>query len=202
MKRIGLFGGTFDPIHSGHLEVAEACARRLDLDPVLMIPSSTPPHRAAPRASAADRLAMVELAVRSRPPLLCSDVEVMRGGISYTVDTVRALAERHPDAELVLLLGWDAAVDFREWHDAALIAGLARMAVFNRTGSTPPGVGLEGLGLPADARYLEVPSPSVSATSVREALTQDSSGASFLPQAVADYIREHDLYRDCHNPAE
>lgn len=196
MKRIGVFGGTFDPIHRGHLEVAEACAHRLDLDPVLMIPSSQPSHRPAPRASAADRLAMVELAVQGRKPLLASDIEVRRGGVSYTVDTVRALAEMYPDAELVLLLGRDAAADFHDWHEAAMIGGLARIAVFNRAGSTPPGAGLEGLELPADALYLEVPSPSVSATSVREALSQDSSGASFLPEVVAAYIREHDLYRN------
>lgn len=196
MRRIGAFGGTFDPIHRGHLEVATACAQRLDLNPVLMIPSSQPPHRPAPRASAADRLAMVELAVQGRQPLVASDIEVRRGGVSYTVDTIRALAELHPDAQLVLLLGWDAAADFRDWHEASVIGGLARIAVINRTGSTPPGVGLEGLGLPADALYLEVPSPSVSATSVREALTQDSGDASFLPEGVAAYIREHDLYRD------
>ncbi len=196
MKRIGVFGGTFDPIHRGHLEVAESCAHRLDLDPVLMIPSSQPPHRPAPQASAADRLAMVELAVQGRQPLLAGDLEVRRGGVSYTVDTIRALAELHPGADLVLLLGWDAAAEFRDWHDAPVIGELAQIAVFNRTGATPPGVGLDSLGLPAGALYIEVPSPSVSATSVREALTQDSGGANFLPNTVAAYIREHDLYRD------
>jgi nicotinate-nucleotide adenylyltransferase len=195
-RRIGVFGGTFDPIHVGHLEVAEACGATLGLDPVLVIPSSQPPHRAAPRASAADRLAMVELAVKDRPPLLASDIEVRRGGVSYTVDTVRGLAATYPDAELVLLLGWDAAAEFHRWHEAGAIGELARVAVFNRTGSTPEGGGLEGLGLPPGALYVEVPSPSVSATSVREALTQDASGASFVPESVAAYIRGHDLYRD------
>jgi nicotinate-nucleotide adenylyltransferase len=196
MERIGVFGGTFDPIHLGHLEVAEACAQKLDLDPVLVIPSNRPPHRPEPRASAADRLAMVELAVQGRAPLLASDVEIRRGGISYTADTLRTLTELHPRAELLLLLGWDAAVDFRDWHEAAVIRGLARIAIFNRAGSTPPGTGPEALGPPPDAVYLEVPSPSVSATSVREALTQNRSGASFLPELVAAYIRDHDLYRD------
>jgi nicotinate-nucleotide adenylyltransferase len=196
MKRIGLFGGTFDPIHRGHVEVAEVCARRLDLDVVLVIPSGQPPHRAPPQASAADRLAMVELAVAGRPPLLASDIEVRRGGVSYSVDTVRALATLHPEAELVLLLGWDAAADFPDWHEAAAIGSMARIAVFNRTGSTPRGVGLTALGLPPETIYVEVPSPSVSATSVREALTQESRGASFLPELVAAYIREHGLYRE------
>jgi nicotinate-nucleotide adenylyltransferase len=196
MNRIGIFGGTFDPIHRGHLEVAEACAKELDLDPVLMIPSSRPPHRSAPRASEADRLAMVELAVQGREPLRASDIEVRRGGISYSLDTVGALARLHPEAELVILLGWDAATEFHDWRGAEEIASMARVAVFNRAGSTPAGGGTEGLGLPPDALYLEVPSPSVSATSVREALTQDGGGASFLPEAVIGYIRDHHLYRD------
>jgi nicotinate-nucleotide adenylyltransferase len=196
MNRIGLFGGTFDPIHRGHVEVAEACAQRLDLEVVLVIPSNQPPHRPTPQASAADRLAMVELAVAGRPPLLASDIEVRRGGVSYSIDTVRELARAHPEAELVLLLGWDAAADFHDWHEAAAIGRLAQIAVFNRTGSTPPGVGLSTLGLPPDAVYIEVPSPSVSATSVRELLTRESGGASFLPELVAAYIREHGLYRE------
>jgi nicotinate-nucleotide adenylyltransferase len=196
MTPTGVFGGTFDPIHRGHLEVAEACARSLNLDPVLMIPSNRPPHRSEPRASASDRLAMVELAVAGREPLRASDIEVRRGGVSYTVDTIRELAARHPGVELILLLGRDAAVEFPEWHEADAIRALARIAVFNRTGSTVPGVGLEGLALPSDSLFVEVPSPSVSATSVRQALTQDLGGASFLPDVVAAYIREHDLYRD------
>ena len=196
VKRLGVFGGTFDPVHRGHIEVAEACARALDLDPVLMIPSSQPPHRPAPRASAADRLAMVHLAVEGKKPLVASDIEVRRGGVSYTVDTVRELAGIHADAELFLLLGWDAAAEFADWHQAEVITGLARVAVFNRSGSTPPGGGLAGLRLPPDTLSVEVPSPSVSATSIREALTQESGGASFLPESVAAYIREHDLYRD------
>jgi nicotinate-nucleotide adenylyltransferase len=196
MQRIGLFGGTFDPIHWGHVEVAEACAQGLGLDVVLVIPSSQPPHRPLPQASAADRLAMVELAVAGRPPLLASDIEVRRGGVSYSVDTVRELAVLHPEAGLSLLLGWDAAADFHDWHEADAIGRLARITVFNRTGSPHPGVDLKALGLPPDAVYVEVPSPSVSATSVREALAQERYGASFLPELVAAYIRKHGLYRE------
>jgi nicotinate-nucleotide adenylyltransferase len=196
MTRLGLFGGTFDPVHQGHIEVAEACARTLALDPVLMIPSSQPPHRPPPRASAADRLAMIELAVKGREPLLASDIEVRRGGVSYTVDTVRELAGLHPGTELFLLLGWDAAAEFAGWHESEVITRLARVAVFNRSGATPPGEGFAGLGLPSEALFVEVPSPSVSATSVRQALTQDGGGVSFLPESVAAYIREHDLYRE------
>lgn len=194
--RIGVFGGTFDPIHRGHVEVAEECAVKLDLDPVLMIPSNLPPHRDPPLASAEDRLAMVKLAVDGHDRLVASDIELRRQGVSYSIDTIRGLAGEYPGAALTLLLGWDAAAEFKDWHDAGEIAGLARIAVFNRAATpSPPGVRLEDLGLPRDALRLEVDSPPVSSTSVRQMLAQASSGAGDLPPAVAAYINRHGLYR-------
>jgi nicotinate-nucleotide adenylyltransferase len=195
--RIGVFGGTFDPIHRGHVEVAEECAVKLDLDPVLMIPSNLPPHRDPPQATAEDRLAMVKLAVGGHHRLVASDIELRRGGVSYSIDTVRDLAADHPGADLVLLLGWDAAAEFKDWHDADEITSLARIAVFNRAATpSPPGVALEDLGLPPDAIRLEVDSPPVSSTSVRQMLAGEGSGAGDLPPAVAAYINRHRLYRE------
>jgi nicotinate-nucleotide adenylyltransferase len=196
-RRIGVFGGTFDPIHRGHLEVAEDCAQRLDLDPVLMVPSNLPPHRAEPAASAQDRLAMVALAVDSYPRLRASDIEVRRGGVSYTVDTIRALREENPGAEITLLLGWDAVEEFAGWRDTAEVARLARIAVFNRAGSPAPDrTTLDELGLPPGTVMLDVDSPAVSATSVRRMLAQTGSGAGVLPAAVEAYIQEKGLYRE------
>jgi nicotinate-nucleotide adenylyltransferase len=196
-RQLGVFGGTFDPIHRGHVDVAEACAVALDLDPVLMIPSNLPPHRDPPQASAEDRLAMVRLAVEGHDRLVASDIEVRRGGVSYSVDTIRALAAEHPGAVLTLLLGWDAAAEFKDWHGAAEIRRLARVAVFNRAATpSPPGVALESLGLPADAIRLEVDSPPVSSTSVRQMLADQGAGAGDLPPAVAAYINAHNLYRE------
>jgi nicotinate-nucleotide adenylyltransferase len=195
--RIGVFGGTFDPIHRGHVQVADECASALDLDVVLMIPSFRPPHRPQPQASPADRLAMVRLAVEGHPRLQASDIEVNRGGVSYTVDTIRALVAESPSAELTLLLGWDAAREFGEWHDAAEIARLARVAVFNRSGAGAASSGdLAVLGLPADAVYVEVSSPLLSATSVRQILTREGAGEDLLPSAVASFIRDRGIYRE------
>ena len=195
--RLGVFGGTFDPIHLGHLEVAEDCARKLDLDPVLMVPSNLPPHRAQPRASAQDRMAMVQLAVIGYQRLRASDLEVRRGGVSYTVDTIRALRQEYPAAEITLLLGWDAVEEFAGWRDTAEVTRLARIAVFNRAGSPAPDrTILDDLGLPPDTVVLEVASPAVSATSVRRMLAEARPGAAVLPPAVEEYIRENGLYRE------
>ena len=195
--RLGVFGGTFDPIHLGHLEVAEDCARKLDLDPVLMVPSNLPPHRAQPRASAQDRMAMVQLAVIGYQRLRASDLEVRRGGVSYTVDTIRALRQEYPAAEITLLLGWDAVEEFAGWRDTAEVTRLARIAVFNRAGSPAPDrTILDELGLPPDTAVLEVASPAVSATSVRRMLAEARPGAAVLPPAVEEYIRENGLYRE------
>jgi nicotinate-nucleotide adenylyltransferase len=193
---MGVFGGTFDPIHRGHVEIADECAVKLDLDPVLMIPSHLPPHREAPQASAEHRLAMVKLAVEGHDRLVASDIEVRRGGVSYSVDTIRSLATEYPGATLTLLLGWDAAAEFKGWHEAEEIARLARIAVFNRASTpVPAGVTLEDFGLP-DAVPLEVDSPPISSTSVRQMLAHEDPGAGDLPPAVAAYIKRHGLYRE------
>jgi nicotinate-nucleotide adenylyltransferase len=195
--RIGVFGGTFDPIHLGHLKVADECSDRLDLNPVLMVPSSLPPHRAQPTASAPDRLAMVALAVKGHRRLQASDIEVRRGGVSYTVDTIRALHGENPGAEITLLLGWDAVAEFAQWRDTAEVTRMAAIAVFNRAGSPAPDRAvLDQLGLPPDTVVLEVDSPSVSATSVRRVLAEAGSGAGILPPAVEAYIREKGLYKE------
>jgi nicotinate-nucleotide adenylyltransferase len=194
-RRLGVFGGTFDPIHRGHLEVADQCAARLDLDRVLMVPSSVPPHRDPPTAPARDRLAMVELAVEGHEKLEASDVEVRRGGISYMVDTLRVLGEENPGAKIILLLGWDAVAEFLDWRDTAEITRLARIAVFTRAGSQPPSRRLlDGLGPAADTVLLEVVSPPVSATSIRRILAAGGAVDELLPPAVAAYIKENDIY--------
>jgi nicotinate-nucleotide adenylyltransferase len=196
-RPIGVFGGTFDPIHRGHVEVADECALKLDLAPVLMIPSNLPPHRDPPLASAEDRLEMVRLAVEGHDRLVASDIELRRGGVSYTIDTIRTLASDNPDAALTLLLGWDAAAEFSGWHDAGEIASLARIAVFNRAASpSREGVRLEDLGLPPGTVRLEVDSPPVSSTSVRQMLAREGSGDGDLPKSVAAYINLHNLYRE------
>jgi nicotinate-nucleotide adenylyltransferase len=197
ISRIGVFGGTFDPIHRGHLEVADECAAKLDLDPVLMVPSNIPPHREAPKAPAEERLLMVQLAVKGHSRLRASDVEVRRGGTSYMVDTLRILEQANPGAEMTLLLGWDAVAEFLSWRDTDAIPRLARIAVFTRSGSPPPQATLLArLGPASNTRLIEVNSPLISATSVRRILAAGGSAADLLPAAVAGYIKEKGSYQD------
>ncbi|HEV3231279.1 MAG TPA: nicotinate (nicotinamide) nucleotide adenylyltransferase [Candidatus Dormibacteraeota bacterium] len=134
-ERIGVLGGTFDPVHRGHLEVARQVRETLGLDLVLLMPVAAPPHRPAPLTAPADRLALIRAAVEGEPGLEAGDLEVLRGGVSYTAETLRELAAAHPGAELFLLLGWDAARDFASWREPEAIAALARLVVFNRSGA-------------------------------------------------------------------
>lgn len=194
---VGLLGGTFDPIHLGHVEVARQAAARLGLPTVLLVPSAVPPHRPPPLASAADRLAMARIAAAGDARLEVSDVEVARGGLSYTVDTIRELRGRMPGVELVLLLGVDAALDFGAWHDAGGVVEGARIAVFNRAGRVPPDrEALAAAGLPGWAEVISVDSPEISASRLRSRLAAGEECDDQLPAGVADYIREHGLYRD------
>ena len=191
----GIFGGTFDPIHRGHVAVAEQSARLLGLDELLVIPAGRPPHRAAPEASPDDRLAMVELALEGHELLRPSDLEVRRPGPSYTVDTIRALRAAAPGRRWTLLLGWDAAREFGTWHDAPEIVSLVEMAVFNRSGEeTPTAERLLAAGLPADTRLLAVGSPELSADEIRARLTAGKDVADDLVPGVWDYIRARHLY--------
>ena len=192
----GILGGTFDPVHRGHVAVAIECLDRLDLSEVRMIPASRPPHREPPRAAAQDRLAMAQLAVAGHAGLLTDDVEVRRGGVSYTVDTLEQLRASGLD-RLVLLVGRDAAVEMGSWHRAAEIAGLAEVVVFNRTGvAVSP-----DQPLPLAARVIEVDSPDVSATRIRESLEAGGDADDMLPASVLEYIRQHGLYNPAKGPS-
>ena len=195
MTAVGVLGGTFDPVHTGHLAIARQCREQLALDHVLLVPSFQPPHRSIPEASAEDRLAMTRLAAVGIEGVAVDAVEVQRGGVSYAVDTVRELRERDPAVEVVLLLGQDAAREFGTWHQPDEIVRLARLAVFNRAGSPPlPAADLEAAGLPASTTLLEVDSPPVSATEVRRRLAAGESVDGLLAASVLAYIRERRLY--------
>jgi nicotinate-nucleotide adenylyltransferase len=190
----GILGGTFDPIHLGHLAVARQVLADLELERVLLIPSYQPPHRDPPAASPADRLEMARLAAAGLAGLDVDDVEVRRQGLSYAVDTLRQLKQADPGRELVLLLGRDAALEFGTWHQASAIGDLARVAVFNRAGTGAGTGALRQAGLPAGTLSLVVDSPDVSATEVRSRLAAGGDLSGMLPASVLEYIREHGLY--------
>jgi nicotinate-nucleotide adenylyltransferase len=194
--RIGLVGGTFDPIHTGHVAVAEGARDCAGLDRVLLIPARVPPHRPPPVAAPGDRLAMCRLAVEGRPGLEVSDLELRRPGPSYTVDTLRELASEEPDAELYLVLGWDAAEAITMWYEPEEVLRLARLLVVPRLGWPVPTEGdLRRAGLdPARTVLCDLDTPEHVATEIRRHLADGGSLGGALDPAVEKYVRERGLY--------
>lgn len=197
-RRIGLLGGTFDPIHNGHLRVARALRRRLGLHQVWLIPARTPPHK--PRgvvAPARARLQMVRLAVRGDSHLRARDLELKRGGPSYTIQTVRALRRRYPGTRFLLLLGADAAAGIRTWHRYRQLLKLIDVVVFPRQSAPRPSrAALKRWGFPPEqARVVNVGAPSIAARGLRLRLRHGQSLKGLVPPRVAGYIARHRLYR-------
>jgi nicotinate-nucleotide adenylyltransferase len=181
--RIGVFGGSFDPIHHGHLIAAASLADALELDQVrMMVARAQPLKRDGHGAAAPDRAEMVRLAVGGDPRLRADRSELDREEPSYTVDTLRALRAALPGAELVLLLGADAAAELPRWREAEAIPALARVEVFAR----------EGAGGGSRA----VPRVDISSTEIRERVRRGRSIRYWVPDAVAEYIAAHRLYEE------
>jgi nicotinate-nucleotide adenylyltransferase len=195
-RKLGLLGGTFDPIHVGHLaaaQVAIGCAR---LDRVIFIPAATPPHRAPAVAPAEQRLEMCRLATEGDARFEVSDMELKREGPSYTVDTLTELRSRHPGDELFLILGWDAARLFPTWRRPVEVRELASVVVVGRPGSAAPReADLSSANLDGDGVVLCLePTPDVSASEIRRAVAAGDSIAGKVPEAVERYITAHRLY--------
>ena len=186
-------GGTFDPVHLGHVAMAEAAAACAGLDRVLIVPAAVPPHRPAAGASAADRLAMCRLAAAGHPALEVSDIELRREGLSYTVDTLRELAAERPGDELHLLLGWDAARELGTWRSPDDVLRLARLVVVSRPGYPAPGpADLAAAGIdPGRTVLCDAPTPDVESTDVRQVIERGGSLAGMVDPAVEDYLRRH-----------
>ena len=200
---IGILGGTFDPVHLGHLVAAEQVQRVARLEEVWLMPNARPPHKVdGPYASAQDRLAMVELAVQERPSLRASDVEVRRGGVSYTVDTFAALASSFPGATFALLLGYDAALQIRSWHRVDDLLRAAHFAIFERPSVELKESDVYALGFPPDrTQFLRIHTPPIAAHEIRARLQSGKSVNGLLPPSVAAYIHEHELYGARRKPA-
>jgi nicotinate-nucleotide adenylyltransferase len=185
--RLGLFGGSFDPVHHGHLLAARALGESLGLAEVRLVPAGTQPFKQGRHwAAARDRAAMVALAVGGEPGLAVERLEVERTGPSYTVDTVRALLAASPGVELTVFVGSDAAAELAQWKEADQLRRLARVVVFRRAGAPVPGVGLE---------EAEVPAFEVSSTEIRARVQAGRSIRYLVPDVVAEYIASHRLYR-------
>jgi nicotinate-nucleotide adenylyltransferase len=223
-SRLGVLGGTFNPIHLGHLVLAESFRERLALDRVLFVPAGTPPHKAARGiAPALHRYAMTALAVAGHPAFAISDVEVRRTGPSYSIDTLEALAGEWPGTRLFFLMGSDTFLDLPTWRTPERLAAWATLAVGYRAGSDfdPDGDGaravLERLGrrgrrrvaaasggqaevveaiAPGEVLLVETRSLPVSAREIRGLLAAGRSVRYLVPPTVADYIGHHHLYAE------
>jgi len=187
-RRIGVFGGTFDPPHAGHLALAERARDELGLQRVLFMPAADPPHKRA-HTPLAHRLAMTTLAVRGFPAFAVSDLEARRAGPSYTIDTLREMRRRHPGAELWLLLGEDSLRDLPTWRDPAGIAALARIAVAPRPGARAP------RRARAAVTWLSAPALEIASHDLRARARRGESLRVLVPDAVIAYARRHRLYR-------
>lgn len=198
-KKIAMFGGTFNPIHRGHVFLAEEFQRALELDEVLLIPTNVPPHKqASDLASGEDRLEMCRLAVAGHPHLRVSDIEMRREGKSYTVDTLHQLQEIYPDAQLHLIMGADMFLSLHHWVQFEEILRIAVICAATRDQAdhealTQCGEELKKYG----ARYflLPVQPPTVSSTEIRQAIAQGASTDALLLPCVREYIDQKQLYR-------
>lgn len=207
---IGILGGAFDPIHNGHLWLASEIKRRLQLAEVRLIPVARPVHRPIPAASAADRLAMIQVAVQGMHGIVADDCELARGGNSYTLETLQAIADETGQA-LVLLLGSDAFAGFAHWRQPCAIAALAGILVATRpgaaSGSADELIATVGcLQRAPDAQaFLEAPlgrvlvesinAPDISATQVRTRLGRQDDVTQMIPESVHRIIQQRTLYQ-------
>lgn len=204
---IGILGGTFDPVHHGHLRLAEEVREALGLAQVRFIPAFQPPHREAPVASAHHRLAMLRLAVQDNEAFVVDTREYDRGGPSWMVDTCASLRDEFANRPLVLIMGMDAFNGFTHWRDWQGILARVHLAVATRPGASPQG---EAAALLAEractlaeltqapaGRMVEVPIAAldISATRLRELAAQHHSTRYLLPEAVREYLLTHHLYR-------
>ena len=194
--RIGLYGGTFDPIHLGHLILAEACREACNLDQVWFIVAGTPPHKRGDRTAVKHRLEMVSLAVAGNPAFLVSERETDRPGPHYSVETLQAIHRDHPTDELFFLIGGDSLIDLPQWREPGRILHLASLVVANRAGFDPPPFAFEAdPDLPARPIHpVAIPPIGIASSDIRLRLGAGESIRYQVPRSVEAYIAAHRLY--------
>lgn len=210
LARVGWLGGTFDPIHNGHLDVARAARVALSLDSVYLVPAHIPPHRDAPRASSAHRFAMVNLAAGTQDWLRVSDIELAAPGPSYTTDTLDLLEAQGMSLQsLHVITGADAFAEILTWKDSPALLDRCHFIVVSRPGHPAPALrqALPGLAhrmiepsggdlvVQPSIFLVDAPTAPVTATAVRARAKSGSSLTGLVPEAVASYINRHELYQ-------
>ncbi len=190
MKRLGLLGGTFNPVHFGHLAMAQLAIERVSLDKVVFIPTNIPPHK-SPRslASSRDRFNMVKLAIQGNPRFQTSDFEIKKGGKSYSIDTITYFHEKYPKTKLFFIIGEDAAWHLGQWKGIREIRKIVSFVVVNRPGYINKG------GRSAGHFYVEMPAIDIASSFLRKRVLEGKSIDYFVPKSVAAYIRKKGLYK-------
>ena len=191
--RLGIMGGTFDPIHYGHLVTAEQAREALDLDLVLFMPAGVPAFKQDQQVtSAEDRYAMTVLATAANAAFDASRFEIDRDGVTYTIDTLRDIRAQYPDAELFFITGADAVAEIMQWKDANKMWELAHFVAVTRPGYSSP----DGVKLPeGKVDTLEIPALAISSTDVRRRAEHGEPVWYLVPDGVVQYIGKHGLYR-------
>jgi nicotinate-nucleotide adenylyltransferase len=201
-RRIGIMGGSFDPVHMGHLVVAQDAVERLELSGIVFIPAAIPPHKQhLQQVDAGHRMNMLRLAVASDTRFSVSDIELRRGGVSYTIDTVHALKAEQPGVEWVLVVGSDTLVDLHNWYKIDELLDLCDVATFLRPGESDLGE-VAGKVLLSDVRkemllrnVVEAHLVGISSSEIRMRMAEGSSIRYLVPPEVEMYIYEHGLYQ-------
>jgi nicotinate-nucleotide adenylyltransferase len=190
--RIGVMGGTFDPVHHGHLVAASEVAATFALDEVIFVPTGMPWQKTERQVTAAEhRYLMTVVATASNPRFTVSRVDIERGGLTYTIDTLRDLADQRPDARLHFITGADALAQILSWKDSEKLFALAHFV-----GVTRPGHVLDDAGLPAErVSLMEVPAMAISSTDCRQRVAKGEPVWYLVPDGVVQYIAKHGLYR-------
>lgn len=198
--RLGIMGGTFDPIHLGHLVAAEAAREQFELDRVIFVPARLPPHKRDRTISPAEhRLAMVLLATANHPRFLVSRLELDRPGPSYSVDTLRLFRQEYPNANLFFITGADAVLDFDTWKEPGALLRLCCLVVVSRPGCDRRRLREKLAGLERETgcpmAELAAPALDISSRDIRRRAAEGKSLRYLVPREVRDYVLKHDLYR-------
>ncbi len=196
---IGVLGGTFDPIHNGHLVVAEETRTRLNLAEILFVSAGQPWLKTNRTISAAEhRVQMVRLAIADKPYFKLSTLEIERAGPSYTVDTIAELQARlGSKAEIFFILGWDSLAELPQWHEPSRLIKLCRLVAAPRVGCPAPDLNSLELAIPGLSQrviLMDKPQIDISASAIRDRVTQGLSIRHLVPEPVDEYIRQHKLY--------
>ncbi|MBQ3665524.1 MAG: nicotinate-nucleotide adenylyltransferase [Lachnospiraceae bacterium] len=199
IKKIGIMGGTFDPIHIGHLIMAQSALSELQLDQIVFMPSGNPPHKSSNLISDAGvRLDMVKVAIDNNEKFVYSDFELKREGIIYTSDTLELIKKQYDHIEIYFIVGADSLLDIEKWHEPDKIFRLCKMVVVDRDNSNEKIIAMKeylSLKYHAEIFYINSPLVCISSTYIRNCVAKNQSVKYLIPESVEEYISTHHLYQ-------